>query len=111
MPREKIEMPYYVDYLSILDEDGNVDATDVDLLFANLGSTDATFDLDSDGDADQQDVDRLVWSIMGKRYGDADFDQDVDIADANAVLTHYDPLGQNPFTGWSQGNFDGDGDV
>jgi pyruvate dehydrogenase E1 component alpha subunit len=25
MPREKIEMPYHVDYLSILDEDGNAD--------------------------------------------------------------------------------------
>ena len=25
MPREKVEMPYHVDYLSILDEEGNTD--------------------------------------------------------------------------------------
>ena len=48
---------------------------------------------------------------MGKRVGDVNFDQDVDIGDFNAVVKNFDPSGQNSFNGWSQGNFDGGDDV
>ena len=94
-----------------LNYDSQLDATDIDLLFAKLGSADATYDLDNDGDADQMDVDHLVLTIMEKRYGDADLDQDVDITDFGRLVRHFDPLGWNGFASWSQGNFDGDNDV
>ena len=47
---------------------------------------------------------------MGKRFGDSDFDDDVDIRDLLASILHYDPLA-NASNGWSHGNFDGDNDV
>jgi len=40
--------------------------------------------------------------LIGTRYGDADQDQDVDIFDANAVATNFDPLGSNPNNGWAK---------
>ena len=94
-----------------LNHDGGLDATDIDQLFANLSSTDPTYDLDYDGNADTDDVDELVLNMMGKRFGDTDLDQDVDIFDFNALAMNFDPVGNNPFNGWAQGNFDGDSDV
>ena len=94
-----------------LNQDENTDATDIDILFANLGSDNREFDLDGDGDVNTRDVDRLVLNIMGKRYGNADLDQDVDMTDVHAAVNNYDPLGQNSFHSWVQGNFDGDNDV
>ena len=94
-----------------LNQDENADATDIDVVFANLGSANLEFDLDEDRDVDLRDVDRLVLNIMGKRYGDVDLDQDVDIADVNTTISNYDPLDQHPFPSWAQGNFDGDNDV
>ena len=92
-----------------MNHDDNVDAADIDLLFANLRAPDATYDLD--GDADVRDVDQLVTNLMGKRYGDTDLDQDVDINDFNAPVTSFDPTGQDPSDGWAAGNIDGDDDV
>jgi len=94
-----------------LNYDSHVNATDIDMLFANIGSIDRPYDLDNDGDADMQDVDHLVLNIMGKRYGDTNIDEDVDRKDFNSVVMNYDPLGHEPFHGWREGNFDGDGDV
>ena len=94
-----------------LNYDSNLNATDIDLLFANLGSSDTTYDLDGDGDADRADIDHLVAGILATRYGDADLDRDVDISDFNVLAVNFDPLGQNTFASWSQGNFDGDSDV
>ena len=50
-------------------------------------------------------------NIIGRRYGDADLDQDVDIGDFNSVAVNYDPLDNELFHGWRDGNFDGDDDV
>ena len=94
-----------------LNYDGRLDAADIDLLFSNLGSADPTYDLESDGDADQSDVDHLVLNVLGTRMGDTDLDNDVDINDFKVVENHLDFLGELPFHGWSQGNFDGDRDV
>ena len=91
--------------------DAHLDAEDIDLLFANLGSDNAIYDLDGDGDTDVMDVDEFVLVTLGKNPGDADLDQDVDIADSNALVMNFDPTGQNPFNGWAMGNFDGDTDV
>ena len=48
--------------------------------------------------------------MLGKRYGDMDLDQDVDIADFSRLVSHYDPLGMNGFADWRAGNSDGDSD-
>ena len=97
--------------LGNLNNDSHLDARDIDLLYANLGSSLVTFDLDIDGDADREDVRHLVENIMGRRFGDADLDGDVDLVDSDAVTANFDPLGQNALSGWSTGDFDGDRDV
>ena len=94
-----------------LNSDSRVDQTDIDLLYANLGTLDPTFDLDADGDADREDVRHLVESVMGKRFGDANLDQKINVGDVNILATHFDPLGTNPHNGWARADFDGDGDV
>ena len=91
-----------------LNHDSELDADDIDLLFASLGSGHAMYDVDHDGDSDVADVDHLVLNIMGKRYGDADLDNDVDITDFNALVKHYDPTGNSAVNGWAAGNFNGD---
>ena len=78
------------------------------MLFANLGSSDHAYDLNRDRTIDDADVDYLVLNVLGKRYGDADLDQQVDIADFGKIVRNYDPLGNQGFYGWAQGNFNGD---
>ena len=45
------------------------------------------------------------------RRGDVDLDGNVDIADFNLLATNFDPHGDSPGNGWSQGNFDNDADT
>ena len=94
-----------------LNYDSHMDATDIDLLFAKQGSGVSTFDLDSDGNVDRQDLEYLVQNLMGKRFGDADLDQKVDMADFNTVSGQYDPVGGSGFKNWNNGNFDADDDI
>ena len=94
-----------------LNHDGQLDASDIDLLFANLGSGDSSFGVNHDGDVDMHDVDHFVLSVMGTRYGDVDLDMDVDIYDFNLLVRKFDPFGRDPAWGWGAGDFDGDGDV
>ena len=94
-----------------LNYDGKLDATDIDILFANLGSPDSAFDLNRDGTADERDVRRLVEDLLGKRFGDVNLDQKIDIADVNVLITNFDPLGTNRDNVWAEGDFDGDGDI
>ena len=94
-----------------LNQDGKLDGTDIDILRANSASSDSMFDLDVNGVVDEADVEYLIFDVVGTAYGDTDLDRDVDIADFIAVETHFDPLAQKAFNGWSHGNFDGDADV
>ena len=94
-----------------LNHDSKLDATDIDLLYANLGSTDPTYDMDRDGDADRRDVKRLIEELLGKRFGDVNLDQRIDVEDANMMIANFDPLGTHPHNGWTRGDFNGDGDV
>ncbi|MCH2129306.1 MAG: lamin tail domain-containing protein [Pirellulaceae bacterium] len=97
--------------LADLNVDQTLSASDIDLLFANLGSNDSRYDLDIDGDADREDVDEFVENILATRFADTDLDQDIDIHDFNNLALGFDPWGQNAFNGWANGNFDGDNDV
>lgn len=94
-----------------VNHDSQVNALDIDLVYAQIGSTQAAFDLNTDGTVDQNDVDELVLNLLNTQYGDADLDRDIDIADFNALATSFDPLGQAAFAGWAAGNFDGDADI
>lgn len=83
--------------------DQAVDASDIDMLVANVrsGMQNPEFDLTQDGQVSVQDVDYLVESLLGTKYGDADLDRDVDLTDFFSVAENY---GQE--AGWSGGNFD-----
>ncbi len=94
-----------------LNYDSRVGAGDIDILFSQFGSADATYDLNSDGAVDQEDVDYLVRDIMGRRYGDVDLDGMIDSEDLNAMIVNYDPAGLAAFNGWNDGNSDGDADI
>jgi len=90
--------------------DSHVDATDIDVLFANLGSRDPTLDLDGDGDVDRADVDYLITAILHSVYGDTNLDGDVDMGDLAISLLNFTGAG-GIGKSFSQGDNDGDGDI
>ncbi|TWT87523.1 hypothetical protein Mal64_30640 [Pseudobythopirellula maris] len=103
-----IEIPISFDVIAALlgdtDSDGDLDADDIDTLYANLGSGDSLFDLDMDGGlADQQDVDTLVHTILGTEYGDLNLDKQIDIYDISTVSGSFGLGG-----GWAGGDMNGD---
>ncbi|MCA9264190.1 MAG: hypothetical protein KDA60_10100 [Planctomycetales bacterium] len=88
-----------------LDEDRDVDAADIDLLYANLGTPEPFYDLNEDGSVNQGDVDELVREILSSQYGDANLDRQVDTLD-------FSLWNQNRFgaeAGWASADFDGNG--
>jgi hypothetical protein len=94
-----------------MNNDSVVDATDIDLLHANLGDdlgVHPKFDLDGDGDADRSDVDELIRDVLNTEYGDNNLDGYVDATDlANFKVGFGSP---DP-GGWLLGNYNGDGYV
>ncbi len=96
------------------DGDGDVDADDLDLLFANVGGTDLAFDLDGDGDVDSDDVDEWVFNTVpigenvGTVYGDFNLDGAVDAGDLALLGTNFGAAGS---FGWADGDANGDGVV
>ena len=93
-----------------LNDDGTVDAHDIDLLFAaiNENSEDPQFDVDDSGDLDNNDVTYLVETILGRCFGDANLDGRVDSTDLNRVGIHWQAVAD---VGWADGEFTGDGMV
>jgi hypothetical protein len=93
-----------------VDYDGDIDADDIDLVYANFGGP-GTFppqmDIDEDGDCDSDDVTFLVRNILGTEFGDADLDGYVNAADLGELNRSYGMTG----VGWANANFNGDGVV
>ena len=93
-----------------LNQSGGVDAVDIDLLGANLGTasgaTPTDGDLDGDGDVDNDDLNQMITSILSTFYGDTDLDGDVDGFDFNTFAINF-----GNSSGWAAGDFDLDGDV
>lgn len=87
--------------------DGNINAADINLLTAAFGSGGGVFDLDGNAAVNSGDLDYLLNNILHRRRGDADLDGDVDTSDLAALRGH---LGV-ALSGWQGGDFDGDGDV
>lgn len=85
--------------------DGIVDGTDIDLLYAHFGQN-ATYDLTGDLDhtVDQSDVDYLVKTVLQSYYGDANLDGEVEFADFQVLLENW-----CTGSGWAQGDWNGDG--
>ena len=88
-----------------VDQSGITDAGDIDLLFANLGSSDWLFDLDGNGTVEPDDVTVLVEVFLGTLFGDANLDGVVDGSDFSVWNSNKFLAG----TGWAGGDFNGDG--
>ncbi|MEM6333982.1 MAG: PEP-CTERM sorting domain-containing protein [Planctomycetota bacterium] len=74
-----------------LDNDGDVDVDDIDLLAANvgIGTTPAEGDLDGDGDVDTDDL-AVLLSGLGTVAGDANLDQMVDTSDLAILAANFE---------------------
>ena len=94
------------------DDDGDVDADDINDLCANITGSgnppnDPKYDLDGDNDTDQDDMDMLIHDLVeitggdgtGTEYGDFDLDGDIDTTDLTILATNYG-MG----TTWALGN-------
>ena len=93
------------------DQDGDVDAADIDFLYANLGTVGIRFDVALNfGAASKADIDALVLGDNGVQsedlfftnFGDADLDRDIDGQDFLAWQR-----GFGGDSGWALGDFDG----
>lgn len=93
------------------DGDGLLTAQDIDLLFANLGGADPTYDLTNDGQVTNADADLWVSTLANTAYGDTDLDGDVDDSDLGTAFANYTgPISGSPAS-WTLGNTDGDADI
>lgn len=93
-------------------DDGSLNASDIDILLAAIGAETEVldFDLDENGIVDHRDADRLVMDTLGTRYGDTNLDGSVSLDDLTKALMHF--TGANVEGGrWAVGDTDGDGDV
>ena len=95
------------------DNDDQLNATDIDLLYAAIGTATGTGEMDLNGDSlvDSQDVTELVENRIGTRFGDINLDGSVNLTDFNVMAATFDSLGENAGNGWNRGNFDGDTDI
>ena len=95
------------------DSDGELNLTDITLLFQQLQSPQPTegFDLNGDGLLNDDDRDALIVDLMGTTYGDANlnrvFDSN-DLIDALAAGQYNDGIAGN--STWDTGDWNGDGE-
>ena len=92
--------------------DGILNVGDIELLNARIhsGSNDANFDLDENGQVNRADVD-VLFRLLGTTYGDTNLDGVFDSDDLVQMLAtgkYEDSTDSN--SGWADGDFDGDGD-
>ncbi len=87
------------------DGDDLLTAADINLLSAQVGQSDLTFDLNSDGSVTSADRDEWI-TLAGTLFGDTDLDGSVAFADFLGLSASFGQAG-----GWENGDFDGSGDV
>ncbi|HEY1600964.1 MAG TPA: putative Ig domain-containing protein [Pirellulales bacterium] len=92
-----------------LNDDGKVDATDIDTLFGFIATGNTHGDLNNDGKVDKSDLDFLIHNILHTEYGDANLDGFVDTSDLAIVRTKTGSTLSGP--DWASGDFNGDGFV
>lgn len=89
-------------------EDGMLNAADIDLLGRNLFTQDLTFDLNcSGGFIDVQDLKILIDDLLVIPRGDANLDKVVNLEDLARLATNFGQSGK----GWAEGDFTFDGNV
>lgn len=94
-------------------QDGNIDATDIDVISAALrgGDTSLDFDLNRDGRFDVNDRNYLLDEILNVVPGDANLDGIFDSTDLVEVFRggkyEDDTVGN---AGWADGDWNGDGE-
>ena len=91
-------------YRGDVDRDGDVDAADIDLLYDNQGIVGTRWDVALNfGQSSFNDVSALVRIALATEFGDADLDDDIDVADNLAWAS-----GFGADSGWAKGDFNGD---
>lgn len=100
------------------DADGDLDATDINMLFdatpGTIPPANALYDVNADGNvnltigAPGSDVDHWVRTLKSSEYGDANLDARVDFDDLLTLAQNYNATGD---PSWAIGNFNGDGTV
>lgn len=100
------EYELLVTLLGDINQDGVVDASDIDDLAYNFGYSDNFTDINLDGTTDLQDVDDLLAIVFGSVRGDANLDGMVDLLDLSALASSFEDSG-----GWADGDFNLDGVV
>ena len=93
------------------DDDGDVDADDLDLLSIGVRSSDQRFDLNQDGVADAADRNLMISQLLGTNFGDSNLDGVFNSNDLVLVFSageYEDDVAGN--SGWSDGDWNGDGD-
>ncbi|QDU35138.1 hypothetical protein KS4_32180 [Poriferisphaera corsica] len=90
------------------DGNGQLEAADIDMLYAAItgSSTDMQYDVDADNDIDGDDAAFWVQVLKSTEFGDANFDGIIDALDLNVIAVNF-----NSNTGWANGDFNGDGVV
>ena len=89
------------------DDNGSVDARDIDLLAAEVASPSRQdMDLTGDGQVNELDIVHLVENILNTHFGDLNLDGVVNDRDFESLAGNYGSVG-----GWSDGDTDGDGDI
>ncbi|MCA9200754.1 MAG: hypothetical protein KDA87_24615, partial [Planctomycetales bacterium] len=95
------------------DEDGDIDATDIDILAAAIRDfdIDPKFDLNLDDRLDLRDFVFMIKRVLLTDFGDANLDGRFDSKDLIAVFQageYEDGIDGN--SGWAEGDWSGDGD-
>ena len=91
--------------------DGILDAVDIDLLTGAVGGGDLGFDVNSDGAVTTDDRDYWVVELRQTWFGDANMDSEFSSADFVAVFSvgeYEDAIDGN--STWADGDWNGDGD-
>ncbi|QDU71552.1 hypothetical protein [Mucisphaera calidilacus] len=85
-----------------LNQDDEVDASDIDLLVAGIraGSPDPAFDLDDSGVVDSDDLSFMITEVLGTIPGDANLDGEVNLLDLSLLATYFQQT-----AGWAGANF------
>ena len=97
--------------LGDFNEDGVLDATDIDILSTAIrnGLTDPLFDVNSDGDVDNADRVHWVEELRNTWFGDANMDDLFNTSDFVAVLSAGEYEDNVPLnSSWATGDWNGD---
>ena len=101
-----VQPPDLASLIGDFDGDGALTGVDIDLLSAQVGQSDLSFDLTGDGAVTAADRTFWVETAADTFFGDADLNGSVEFADFLALSAAFGGAG-----GWNAGDFDGSGDI